>query len=148
MPPGKAALRQALEAAGCGILETDRTARGMGASLAAAVEATARFDGWIVALGDMPRVRVETIAGIREALEGGARIAAPFHGGRRGHPVGFSAALRQELLSLDGDVGARGVLERHSDELCRLDVGDSGILVDIDTAADLDRIENGDRKER
>jgi molybdenum cofactor cytidylyltransferase len=145
IPLGKPDLRRALEAVGCEILETDRTARGMGASLAAGVEASARHEGWIVALGDMPRVEVATIAAVRSALESGALIAAPFHEGRRGHPVGFAAALRDELLALDGDVGARAALERHAAEVRRLDVADEGILVDIDTAADLDRIEKGDR---
>lgn len=145
IPLGKPDLRRALEAVGCEILETDRTARGMGASLAAGVEATSRHDGWIVALGDMPRVAVGTLAAVRSALEAGALIAAPFHAGRRGHPVGFAAALRAELLALDGDVGARAVLERHAAGMRRLDVADEGILVDIDTAADLDWIEKGDR---
>ncbi|HUQ29148.1 MAG TPA: NTP transferase domain-containing protein, partial [Usitatibacter sp.] len=72
IPLERARLREALEAAGCEILETDRTACGMGASLAAGVESAARADGWIVALGDMPSVSPETIRAIRSALEAGA----------------------------------------------------------------------------
>src|SRR5690606_22598116 len=99
IPLGSTALREALERDGCEIFETDRTARGMGASLAAGVEATASAAGWIVALGDMPLVRPATIASIREALVAGATLAAPVDAsGRRGHPVGFSARLRDELL--------------------------------------------------
>ena len=138
IPLGKAALRDALEADGCEILETDRTARGMGASLAAGVEATARAAGWIVALGDMPVVSPRTIEAVRRALEAGARLAAPHDAqGRRGHPVGFADSLRAELLALDGDVGARGVLERHADALERVVTDDPGIFVDIDTPQDL-----------
>lgn len=138
IPLDRAELRRTLEAAGCEILETDRTARGMGASLAAGVEASARAAGWIVALGDMPVVRVETIAAVKRALEGGACIAAPFDAsGRRGHPVGFSAALLGELLALDGDEGARAILARHADGIARIETRDTGIFVDIDTPQDL-----------
>ena len=138
VPPGAPKLASTLESAGCEVLATDRTSRGMGASLAAAIEATARADGWIVALGDMPAIRPSTIARVVEAIAAGAAIAAPFDAaGRRGHPVGFSKALRGELLALDGDVGARPLLERHGNDLGRVVVDDPGIFIDIDTADDL-----------
>ena len=138
LPPGKPALRAALEAAGCEILESDRTERGMGASLAAGIEAAARHAGWIVALGDMPGVAITTIAAVRDALASGAIVAAPFDAaGRRGHPVGFSAALRAELLALDGDRGARDVVERHAARIERIVTADPGIFIDIDTPRDL-----------
>jgi molybdenum cofactor cytidylyltransferase len=138
IPLGKPQLRAALEAAGCEILETDRSARGMGASLAAGVEAAARHDGWIVALGDMPSVAIATIAAVRDALASGAMMAAPFDAaGRRGHPVGFSSALRAELLALDGDTGARAVVERHAARIERIVTVDPGIFIDIDTPRDL-----------
>src|SRR4051794_19398893 len=119
MPLGRVELRRILEDIGCEILETDRTSRGLGASLAAGVEAASSASGWVVALGDMPRVRPRTFAAVKAALEKGATIAAPFHRGKRGHPVGFSSSLRSELIALDGDVGARGVLEAHANEVVR-----------------------------
>lgn len=141
IPVGAAGLRAVLEGAGCEVLESDRTASGMGATLAAGIAATARADGWIVALGDMPAIAPRTIAAVREGLEAGAILAAPFDAqGRRGHPVGFSARLRDELLALDGDVGARDVIARHAGEIMRIDSDDPGIFVDIDTRADLDRL--------
>ena len=140
IPLGSAALRRALEHAGCEILETDRTSRGLGASLAAGVESASSASGWIIALGDMPRVKPATIVAVSAALEKGAAIAAPFHDGGRGHPVGFSAALRGELLALDGDVGARRVLELRAKEIVRIAVDDPGILIDIDTPQDLKNI--------
>ena len=141
IPLERADLRRTLEAAGCEILETDRTARGMGSSLAAGVEASARAAGWIVALGDMPVIRAETIAAVKRALEGGARIAAPFDaGGRRGHPVGFSSALLGDLVALDGDEGARAILQRHAEAIVRIETQDAGIFIDIDTPQDLARI--------
>ena len=136
--PGAEGVRAALASLGCDVLESDRTARGMGASLAAGVAATDRADGWIVALGDMPFIAPATIAAVRRALLEGAAIAAPVSAnGQRGHPVGFSALLRAELLALDGDIGARDVLARHRSALRPVPTDDAGILVDLDTPEQL-----------
>jgi len=139
VPPGAQGLREALEALGCEVVESDRTALGMGASLAAAVAASDRAEGWIVALGDMPLIAPATIRAVRDAVAEGALIAAPAcrRTGVRGHPVGFAAALRPELLALSGDVGAREVLQSHRDRLRILPSDDPGILVDLDTPGQL-----------
>ena len=141
VPTGAAALRRALEAAGCDVLESPDTSRGLGASLAAGIAHSAQAAGWIVALGDMPFIRPGTIAAVRAALEAGASIAAPVlaPGMARGHPVGFSRALQAELAALDGDEGARAVIERHRAEVTTLEVDDAGIVADIDRPADLDK---------
>lgn len=139
---GQAALASALEELGCEVLETDRVARGMGASLAAGVEATAEAPGWIVALADMPLILPATIRAVNAALASGAAIAVPLDraSARRGHPVGFAASMRGSLLALDGDVGARGILEAHAGEVVAVPVDDPGIVADVDTAEDLERL--------
>ena len=142
IPLGSPRLRSVLEGAGCEVLETDRTGGGIGASLAAGVEATDRAHGWLVALGDMPSIQPRTIGRVRQALEAGALIAAPWDGReRRGHPVGFAAALRAELLALTGDVGARAVIQRHAAEVRLVATDDAGIFIDIDTPHDLEKLE-------
>ena len=141
IPLRRPRLRKVLESEGCAILESDRTTEGMGASLAAAIAATAGAEGWIVALGDMPMVDPRTIEAVARALERGAPMAAPYdRGGRRGHPVGFARALREELLELGGDVGARDVLARHADMVEHIVTDDPGIFVDIDTKEDLEEL--------
>ena len=132
-------LADILEQEGCYITFCPDAARGMGHTLAHGVGTARDAPGWIVALADMPRIRPETIAAVSRALEGGATIAAPTYRGERGHPVGFSSVLRHELLALSGDSGARSVLERHANEIVRVDVDDAGIIVDIDRRADLER---------
>ena len=139
IPPKRPRLRAVLEAEGCEVVESDRTAEGMGASLAAAIAAAPDAEGWIVALGDMPLVDPRTIEYVRKALERGAPMAAPYdRTGRRGHPVGFSRALRDELLALGGDVGARDLLARYAGMVERIVTDDPGIFVDIDTREDLE----------
>lgn len=137
---GDTALAARLRDAGCEVLETPRSRDGLGASLAAGVDASRESEGWIVALGDMPRIAPATLGAVAQAIRDGAPIAAPrLASGERGHPVGFGAELREELLALAGDEGARSVIGRHATRVRLIDVTDAGILYDIDTPRDLPR---------
>jgi molybdenum cofactor cytidylyltransferase len=135
--PEAAATARALEAEGCEVVICERAAEGMGASLACAARAAGEADGYLVALADMPFVRRSTIAAVREALERGATLAAPYWRARRGHPVGFAGRLRAELEASSGDEGARRLLEAHAAELVKVPVGDPGAIRDIDQPSDL-----------
>ncbi|MDH4172556.1 MAG: nucleotidyltransferase family protein [Betaproteobacteria bacterium] len=135
--PDNKDIARALEAEGCEVVVCARAAEGMGASLACAARAAGEADGYLVALADMPFVRPSTIAAVRDALERGALLAAPFWRARRGHPVGFAGRLRGALEASSGDEGARRVLEAHAAELVKVPVGDPGALRDIDKPADL-----------
>ena len=126
-----------LEQEGCQVTMFQGAARGMGASLAHGVAQARGADGWVVALADMPRVPVAIVKEIIASLAGGALIAAPVHKGERGHPVGFGTALRDELLALDGDQGARAVLERHRNSVKLVECDDPGVLYDIDRKTDI-----------
>jgi molybdenum cofactor cytidylyltransferase len=126
-----------LEQEGCRVMMFRDAARGMGASLAHGVAEARGADGWVIALADMPRISPESIRKVVAALERGALIAAPAYQGARGHPVGFGAALRDELLALNEDQGAREPLERHRASLELIECDDPGVLYDIDRKADL-----------
>lgn len=133
--PGADALAQVLAQAGCNVLVCAESERGMGASLAAGVQASADAHGWIVALADMPWIAPATIEAVARRLDEGAPIVVPCHEGRRGHPVGFAAAHGQALGALEGDIGARALLA--SAQVTTIEVPDRGILADVDTLEDL-----------
>jgi len=122
---------------GCAVTVCERAAHGMGASLACGVQAAGAADGYVIALGDMPFIRASTIAAVRDALAGGAALAAPYFHARRGHPVGISGRFRAELERLQGDEGAKTLLAAHAGELVKVPVGDPGAIRDIDAPGDL-----------
>jgi CTP:molybdopterin cytidylyltransferase MocA len=62
-----------------------------------------------------------------------APVARPVHGGRPGHPVLFARETWEELATPDLEDGARDVVHRHLAEILEVEVGDPGVLVDIDT---------------
>ena len=112
-------------------------AQGMAASLVCGVHANRDAAGWLIGLADMPALPVAAIAGVRDALSAGAALAAPSCNGRHGHPVGFAAAYRDELLALQGDNGARRLLERDLANVADIRIDDDGIFSDIDIPGDL-----------
>jgi len=135
--PRDAELALALAAENARVIECARADEGMGASLACAIAASADADGWVVALADMPWIRTDTIARIADALRGGADIAAPFHAGRRGHPVGFARRHADALRAQAGDEGARAILAANRGSIEAVAVDDAGILRDVDVPGDV-----------
>ena len=110
---------------------------GMGRSISAGVGARPQASGWLILPADMPLVRPTTLQAVARQLAQHP-VAYAQHKGRRGHPVGFSAELYSELVTLDGDEGARRLVARYP--AFGLEVDDSGVLVDLDTVADLDAL--------
>ena len=130
-------LAMKLQEAGCRVEECARAGEGMGVSLAHAARAAGPERCYLVALADMPFIRPSTIIAVREAMEAGAKLVAPYFRARRGHPVGIAAAFYSELVALQGDAGARAVLETHAADLRKIPCGDPGVIRDIDTPDDL-----------
>ena len=107
---------------------------GMGYSISAGVNARPNAVGWLVLPGDMPMVQPATLQAVARTLAHHA-VAYAQYKGRRGHPVGFASELYSELTTLSGDEGARRLIARYPAH--GVEVDDPGVLVDVDTLADL-----------
>ena len=114
-----------------------QVALGMGHSISVGVGARPQASGWLMLPADMPLVLPTTLQAVARQLAQHPVAYAQFKG-RRGHPVGFSAELYSELVALDGDEGARRLVARYPAFGVELD--DPGVLVDVDTLADLERV--------
>ncbi len=112
----------------------DRGLPGMGDSIAGAVGATMQATGWLILPADLPLIQGQTLLAVASALRQ-RPVAIPCYQGRRGHPVGFCADCRDELLELRGDAGAASVARLHSPFY--LTVDDIGCVSDVDTVDDL-----------
>jgi len=132
-----------IEAEGLAVIRCAVARDGMGHSLAAGVAASPHAAGWLVALADMPCIRVATLGAVRDAIADGAALAAPAFAGRRGHPVGFAPRWRDALMGLQGDEGARAILRANGACLTQLALDDPGVLLDVDTPADLAALGRG-----
>lgn len=137
--PDSNELTNLLQDQGCLIIETHESNNGMGLSLATAANHLQQHsdlipDAVIVALADMPWIKISTYEKIVAALKH-HQIVAPTYQGKRGHPVGFNASLLKDLAELKADTGARSIIKKHGVTL--IATSDPGILQDIDQPTDL-----------
>jgi len=123
----------ALKALCCGATLVMCDSGGLGESIAAGVRASRHYDGWLIALGDMPFVTPESYRAVGQALAE-ASIVRPWIDGRPGHPVGFQRHCYSLLSTLQGDAGPQATV---SAAAVRLPLQDRGCLYDIDLPADL-----------
>jgi molybdenum cofactor cytidylyltransferase len=98
-------------------------------------------DAFFLLPADMPLVRSHTIRALSKAY---ARTAAdviyPVFQGRRGHPPLISARCGPAILSWDQPEGLRSLLRRYEQTTKDVEVMDEGILIDLDTAPDYQRV--------
>jgi molybdenum cofactor cytidylyltransferase len=111
-------------------------AQGLGTSLRAGIAAVpADADGAIVCLGDMPQVDAGLIDQLIAAFDPdrGALVVVPNFEGKRGNPVLWSRRFFNDLMAVEGDVGARHLIGRHSEAVIEIAVEGKAALVDVDT---------------
>ncbi|MDO1585622.1 molybdopterin-binding/glycosyltransferase family 2 protein [Rhizobium oryzicola] len=109
---------------------------GMGSSLASgfASEVLRDLDGVLVMLADMPAVTAEHIDALLRAFQengGGVIVRACGHG-KRGNPIILPKALFDKVRRLEGDVGARALIEGSGLAIIEVEIGDAA-HIDVDT---------------
>ena len=122
------------------ILRAPDSALGMGHSLANAITEVRDWDGAFIFLADMPHIRSHTADLLKSAFiqhQGDHPIIVPGYNGQWGHPVGFHATFFDDMAALEGDQGAKPVINNHEPSVIHIAVNDPGVLKDVDTPADL-----------
>lgn len=123
-----------------GFVDAPDYAGGISASIRAGIRALdASIDAVLICLGDMPDVHSADLAEIADAFRDSRSdpIVVPMHAGRRGNPVLWPRRHFAALADLEGDRGARHLLDEFASEVVRVSVDHPGVLRDIDTPADL-----------
>ncbi len=102
----------------------------------------AKCPGAMFLLGDQPLVTTKTIARLLAAFyQEPNRWTAPVYHGQRGNPVIAPAAWFDCILALRGDSGPRRHLQDPTARLNLVPVADDGILFDVDTPEDFQRLQ-------
>ncbi|WP_320778445.1 nucleotidyltransferase family protein [Streptomyces sp. CRN 30] len=129
---------------GCELVENPHWARGMGSSLRAGLASLAGTGARavLVSLVDQPGIGAAAVARVRCAYGSSGSLAAASYDGRRGHPVLFGADHWAGVAAAaTGDRGARAYLAARAAEVTLVECGDVALPYDIDTEADLARLE-------
>ncbi len=118
--------------------------QGLSTSLRAGLNALpSKIEGALVLLGDMPQVSVSDLKALIAAFATTDRhaICIPVRHGKRGNPVLWGAAYFAEAKGLAGDTGAKRLVEVHRDCVIEVEATSDGIFTDVDTEADLARLD-------
>jgi molybdenum cofactor cytidylyltransferase len=113
---------------------------GMGTSLRRGLAAVGTSAALIV-LADQPWVSSETLNRLIEChRERKPQIIIPTYKGFRGNPVLLDRSVFAEVQALNGDVGCRAIFGEHTAGILKLPVDDPGILLDIDSRDDFEKL--------
>jgi molybdenum cofactor cytidylyltransferase len=128
-------VRQAL--AGLDVIFADNPdfADGLSSSLKAGIARVgADAAGAMIVLGDMPGISSADLDRLIEAFrrDGGHSVVRAAHDGRRGNPVLLPRALFPAIAHLEGDTGARHLVEAEGLDVIDVEIGD-GASIDVDT---------------
>ncbi|PKU22633.1 nucleotidyltransferase family protein [Telmatospirillum siberiense] len=110
--------------------------QGLSSSLKAGLAALPDdIDAVLVCLGDMPKVDALHMRAIAEAFDPGAghTICVPVFGGKRGNPALFGRRHFAEMMTLEGDRGARSLMDKHAGCVRLVELPDDAVLEDVDT---------------
>jgi molybdenum cofactor cytidylyltransferase len=109
--------------------------------LAVMDENVENIDATFVVLSDQPFIRAETFNKIIDQYRRSeAHIVVPMFRGIRGNPVLLDRSVFHEVMALQGDMGCRAIFNNHLSWIVKADVDDIGVLLDIDSKEDYERL--------
>jgi molybdenum cofactor cytidylyltransferase len=94
----------------------------------------------VIVLGDQPSVSKQTIDRVVDEYQKTKKgIVLPVYKKERGHPVLIDMKYREEVEALSPDIGLRGTVYSHPEDILEVEVDIPSILQDIDDEADYKR---------
>lgn len=97
-------------------------------------------DWWFLAPADHPAFAASVVRELLTARSGSHTIIVPTHAGRRGHPALLRWRHSAGIRSTSANHGINSYLRAHEDETFELPVSDPGILANLDTPEDYERM--------
>ena len=87
---------------------------------------------FFICLGDMPMVNQEVYNQLIRSRNN-KEIIVPTYKGQQGNPVLFSKSIKEKITTIQGDVGAKRILELNEDKVLNVEINDSCITKDFNT---------------
>ena len=101
-----------------------------------------KTDAFFISLGDMPNVNQNIYNKLIKSRENYNKklklkhkkeIIIPTHEGKEGNPVLFSKFMKDQIMLLEGDLGARKIIELNKNKILNVPFHNEGISLDFDT---------------
>lgn len=135
-------IQQSISTKDLKVVVNDAYREGMGSSLRTGISAVnPDAEGALIVLGDQPFVRSSTLDRLIEHHHRSRpQIVIPTYKGFRGNPVLLDRSVFPELMHISGDIGCRAIFGNHTENISKLAVDDAGILLDVDTREDFQKL--------
>ncbi len=134
------------EASGVDIIINQNFSQGMSTSLKAGISVVNKnSQAILLLLADMPFISVEIMHTIINTFAQSQKedsIIVPVYKGRQGHPVLIPCCYFQEIERIEGDKGAKEILQRHKEKVCLVESPGPEIIFDIDTKEEWQKWKN------
>ena len=94
-----------------------------------------KTDAFFICLGDMPMVN-KNIYNLLIKSKNNKKIIVPAYKSERGNPVLFSKSMKKQIMTIEGDVGAKKILGSHKDKILNLEINNESITKDFNIRDD------------
>ena len=88
--------------------------------------------GFFICLGDMPMINKEIYNQLIKSIDQ-KEIIIPTYNGVQGNPVLFSKSMKNEIISIKGDLGAKKIIKSNKNKVLNLETNDQGVTIDFNT---------------
>jgi len=96
-------------------------------------------EAFFICLGDMPMVSANIYDFLIKSRSQ-KDILVPTYKGRQGNPILFSKSMKEKIMSINGDVGAKKILELYNNKILNLEINDHGVTRGFNAQMDFDSL--------
>ena len=109
---------------------------GMASSIKAGLNhLSEKTDSFFICLGDMPMVNSDIYNQLIKSRNQ-KNIVVPTYNGQQGNPVLFDKSMKETVINITGDAGAKKILELNKDKILNLEINDQNISKSFNTLGD------------
>ena len=87
---------------------------------------------FFICLGDMPMVNHDIYNQLIK-FKDNKEIIVPTYKGQQGNPVLFNKSMKEKIMGITGDVGAKKILELNKDKILNIETNDQSVVKDFNT---------------
>ena len=118
------------------IVFNNNFANGMASSIKTGMlHCSEKSEAFFICLGDMPLVNHNIYNQLIKSKDN-KEIIVPTYKGQQGNPVLFDKSMKEKIMIITGDVGAKKTLELNKDKILSLEINDQSIVKGFNTQDD------------
>ena len=91
-----------------------------------------KSEAFFICLGDMPMVSHDIYNQLIKSKDN-KEIIVPICKGQQGNPVLFNKSMKEKILDITGDAGAKKIFELNKDKILNLEINNQSIIKGYDT---------------